>query len=166
MLSMGLLEIAFIRFSYDTCICNLFWTFFMKRCWILSQDFFASSEMNECVFVCVCCVCVFLTLRNKDNLCDRLSRPTWERGEVCSSRFYLVPLGLQIDREEKRWQIWDWGIGYGGEKGEWRAEACLCFSLAYLCLRKSWLEGFQIVTAGVGKWGKWVSEEGGWRRSV
>lgn len=55
------------------------------------------------------------------------------------------------DREEKLQQIWDWGIGYGGENGEWRAEACLYLSLAYLHLWKSWLEGFQIVTARVGE---------------
>ena len=45
MLAVGLLYIAFVIFRYDPCIPNLFNTFIIKGCWILSNAFSASNEM-------------------------------------------------------------------------------------------------------------------------
>ena len=50
MLAMDLLFIAFIMFSYVSCIPDLSKTFLMKGCWILSKAFAASGEVIMFVF--------------------------------------------------------------------------------------------------------------------
>jgi hypothetical protein len=54
MLAVGLLYIAFIVFIYATCISALSKTVIMKRCWILPNNFLASSEMTMFFFIPVC----------------------------------------------------------------------------------------------------------------
>ena len=50
MLAVGLLYIALIIFRYVSRIPDIFKTFFMKGCWILSMTFLACNEMIVCVF--------------------------------------------------------------------------------------------------------------------
>ena len=45
MLTMGLLQMAFIMLSYVPCIPNLSKTFIMKRFWILSEAFSTSNQI-------------------------------------------------------------------------------------------------------------------------